>query len=129
MRMICVTQETINTEHTTEMTEKPSSIRNLGPASDAFYARAGITTAEEIRELGPDEAYLRALKAGGRPHFIGYYVLVMGLQGRPWNDCQGKEKEALKVRFNAIKAQLGPKDRGLSDLEKELNQLGVVKRG
>lgn len=109
------------------MTDKPSSIRNLGPASDAFYARAGITTADELRELGPDEAYLRALKAGGRPHFIGYYVLVMGLQGRPWNDCKGKEKDALKLRFEAIKAKLTPEDKGLSELEKELARLGVVR--
>ena len=110
------------------MSEKPSSIRNLGPASDAFYARAGITTAEEIRELGADEAYFRALKAGGRPHFIGYYVLVMGLQGRPWNDCQGKEKAALKERFEAIKARLEPKDRALAGIERELDALGVRKR-
>ena len=110
------------------MSEKPSSIRNLGPASDEFYARAGITTADELRELGPDEAYFRALKAGGKAHFIGYYVLVMALQGRPWNDCKGKEKDALKVRFEAIKARLTPADKGLSALEKELNMLGVVKK-
>lgn len=110
------------------MSEKPSSIRNLGPASDAFYARAGITTADQIRDLGPDEAYFQALKAGGKPHFIGYYVLVMGLQGRPWNDCQGKEKDALKVRFEAIKARLTPQDAGRSELEKELNALGVIER-
>lgn len=110
------------------MTGKPSTIRNLGPASDAFYARAGITTAEEIRELGADEAYFRALRAGGRPHFIGYYVLVMGLQGRPWNDCRGAEKEALKARFAAIKERLAPADAALAGLEKELNILGVVKR-
>lgn len=110
------------------MSEKPSSINNLGPASDEFYARGGITTAEELRELGPDEAYFRALKAGGKPHFIGFYVLVMALQGRPWNDCKGKEKDALKVRFEAIKARLTPEQEGLSVLEKELNALGVVER-
>jgi hypothetical protein len=110
------------------MSEKPSSIRNLGPASDEFYARAGFTTADRLRELGPDEAYFQALQAGGKPHFIGYYVLVMGLQGRPWNDCQGKEKDALKVRFEAIKARLTPADAALSLIEKELNVLGVVER-
>jgi DNA transformation protein len=110
------------------MSEKPSSIRNLGPVSDAFFGRAGITTADQLRALGADAAYLQALKVGGRPHFIGYYVLVMGLQGRPWNDCQGKEKEALKLRFEAIKAQLTPTDKGLSELEKHLDQLGVVER-
>lgn len=110
------------------MSEKPSRIKNLGPASDEFYARGGITTADQLHELGPDEAYFRALKASGKPHFIGFYVLVMALQGRPWNDCKGKEKDALKVRFEAIKARLTPADKGLSALEEELNALGVVAR-
>ncbi len=110
------------------MSEKPSSIKNLGPASDEFYARAGITTADELRDLGPDEAYFQALQAGGKPHFIGYYVLVMALQGRPWNDCKGKEKDALKVRFDAIKARLATQAPSQSKIEKELDLLGVVKR-
>lgn len=110
------------------MTDKPSSIRNLGPASDTFYARAGITTAEELRALGPDEAYFRALRAGGTAHFIGYYSMVMGLHGRPWNDCRGKEKDALKARFEAIKARLSPQDAAVAGIEKELNALGVVRR-
>ena len=82
-----------------------SSIPNLGPASEAAFARAGITSAEEVREMGADAAYMRLLEAGSQPHFIGYYVLVMGLQGRPWNDCQGAEKKALRVRFDALKRQ------------------------
>lgn len=109
------------------MSDKPSSIKNIGPAGDEFYGRAGITTADQLRELGPDEAYFRALKAGGSAHFIGYYVMVMGLQGRPWNDCQGAEKEALKKRFNAIKARLksSPATGPSSALERELNALGL----
>lgn len=74
------------------MPDPVSSIPNLGPASAAAFAKAGIHTAEEIRALGADEAYRRLLLAGSQPHFIGYYVLMMGLQGRPWNDCQGDEK-------------------------------------
>ena len=109
------------------MSEKPSTIRNLGPASDAFFARAGISTAEEIRTLGADESYFRGLKAGGKPHFIGYYVLVMGLQGRPWNDCRGKEKAKLKERFEAIKSRLGDQGTSVTGIEKELDALGVVK--
>ena len=110
------------------MSEKPSSIRNLGPASDSFYGRAGIKTADELRELGADEAYYRALRAGGMAHFIGYYSMVMGLQGRPWNDCKGSEKEALKQRFEAIKQRLGDKGKSLTGLEKELDSLGVIDR-
>ena len=37
----------------------------------------------------------RLLEAGGRPHFIGYYVLVLALQGRPWTDIDRAEKAAL----------------------------------
>jgi DNA transformation protein and related proteins len=87
------------------MTSPVSSIPNLGPASEAAFARAGITSAEEIREMGADAAYFALLDAGTQPHFIGYYVLVMGLQGRSWNDCQGEEKKQLRVRFDALKAK------------------------
>lgn len=103
-----------------------SSIPNLGPASEAAFAKAGIHSAEALRALGPDEAYLRLLRSGAAPHFIGYYVLVMGLQGRPWNDCKGAEKAALRERFDAVKAQ-APKQ-GPSDLEAALDFLGVVER-
>ena len=36
------------------MSDPVSSIPNLGPASDAAFARAGIHTAEELRHLGAD---------------------------------------------------------------------------
>ena len=109
------------------MSTPVSSIPNLGPASEAAFARAGIRTAEEVRAMGPDAAYLALMKSGTQPHFIGYYVLVMGLQGRPWNDCQGAEKKALRVSFDALKAQVGSK-KGRSDLEAALDFLGVVER-
>ena len=91
-----------------------SSIRNLGPAFEAECARAGIDSAETLRALGADEAYRRMLAAGTRPHFIGFYVLHMALQGRPWNDCKGKEKEELRARFDALKARTArPQDGAL----------------
>ncbi len=106
-----------------------SSILNLGPASEAAFARAGIATAEEIRAMGPDAAYRALLRSGSAPHFIGYYVLVMGLQGRPWNDCQGAEKAALRQRFDALKAEFtaSPAKRR-SDMDAALDALGVVAR-
>ncbi len=107
-----------------------STIPNLGPASEASFAKAGITTAEQIRDLGADEAYRRWLLAGLPPHFIGYYVLVMGLQGRPWTDCKGAEKIALRKKFDAIKRSVkGTPEKGRSDLEAALNQVGVVMKG
>ena len=105
------------------MAEPVSSIRNLGPAVEAMFARLGITSADQLREIGADEAYRMVLENGARPHFIGYYVLVMGLQGRPWNDCQGEEKEALRTKFDAIKASAQKEDR--SEIEAALDFLGV----
>ncbi|MCB4454397.1 TfoX/Sxy family protein [Leisingera sp. McT4-56] len=100
-----------------------SSIRNLGPAYEEACLRAGITSAEDLRAIGADAAYSRLLQTGTRPHFIGYYVLVMALQGRPWNDCKGKEKEELRKRFDAIKAEARPQHS--SKLLAELDAIGV----
>ncbi|MFN3847221.1 MAG: TfoX/Sxy family protein [Paracoccaceae bacterium] len=111
------------------MSDPVSSIPNLGPATEAAFAKAGIHSAKELRALGADEAYRRLLLAGSQPHFIGYYVLVMALQGRKWNDCKGAEKAALRKRFDAVKASIvGTTEKGRSDLEAALQFFGVVER-
>ncbi|MCB1397103.1 MAG: TfoX/Sxy family protein [Rhodobacteraceae bacterium] len=102
-----------------------SSIRNLGPASEAAFVRAGIPSAEALREMGADAAYAALLRSGERPHFIGYYVLVMALQGRPWNDCKGAEKDALRARFDALKAAHAAQG-GIAGIEAILNEIGVI---
>ncbi|MGR3289699.1 MAG: TfoX/Sxy family DNA transformation protein [Paracoccaceae bacterium] len=108
------------------MNDPVSAIRNLGPASEKLFARAGIRSATQLRDLGADTAYSMMLQSGSRPHFIGYYALVMGLQGRPWNDCQAKEKAALRKKFDALKR--GSHDKGRSDLEAALDIIGVIQR-
>lgn len=103
-----------------------SSIRNLGPAMESALNAAGIATAEDLRAMGADAAYGRMLDNGQRPHFIGYYVLHMALQGRPWNDCKGAEKDALRVKFDALKT--GRFDADRSELEAFLDRIGVTDR-
>ena len=111
-----------------------TSIRNLGPATAAYFAKAGITTAEDLHALGAHEAYRRWLEADQPPHFIGYYVLAMGLQGRPWNDCKGEEKKALRAKFDALKAEVAASQRGKPPaagnlpraLEQALSAIGVL---
>ena len=111
------------------MNDPVSSIPNLGPASDASFARAGITSAEQVRALGGDACYAMLIKSGTRPHFIGYYALVMGLQGRPWNDCIGAEKAQLRVAFDKIKSSASAtKEKGRSDLEAALDAIGVIEK-
>ncbi len=101
-----------------------SSLRNLGPAMEAAFARVGIVTAAQLRALGADAAYERLLRDGHRPHFIGYYVLEMALQGRPWNDCKGDEKAALRIRFDALKSRAIDPDR--TAFEAMMDALGVI---
>jgi hypothetical protein len=105
------------------MSAPVSSIRNLGPAYEQSLAAVGINSAEALRDIGPDAAYAKLLEAGQRPHFIGYYVLVMGLQGRPWNDCKGAEKAALRKSFDALKAKHF--NNNLNALEADLDMIGV----
>lgn len=80
-----------------------TSIKYIGPAQAKALATAGIHDAETLREVGAHEAYGRMLASGHSPHFIGYYALVMALQGRPWNDCKGQEKNDLRVAFDDLK--------------------------
>lgn len=111
--------------------DRISSIRNLGPAMEQAFLRAGIHSARTLRDIGADEGYARLLAAGHAPHFIGYYALVMGLQGRPWNDCRGKEKDELRARFDAIVAQNAARTGLASDahaLEAILDQIGTGQR-
>lgn len=119
------------------MTAPVSDIPNLGPKSEEVFAKAGIHSADALRDLGADAAYKKLILTGTRPHFIGYYALVMGLQGRPWNDCQGDEKAALRKRFDHIKADAqkaaaaAPSDPTNPDappagLAKILDEIGVI---
>lgn len=106
-----------------------TTIRNLGPSTAAAFARVGITSASDLRRIGADQAYARLLRGGDRPHFIAYYALVLGLQGRPWNDARGDEKTALRARFDALKAAVATEAAtGTSALDRALAEIGVLRR-
>lgn len=108
-----------------------STIRNLGPAVEAACARAGIHSAKTLRDLGADAGYAVLLSSGMQPHFVGYYAMVMGLQGRPWNDCHGDEKAALRIRFDHIKSasQAIVTHQNSDDrMDRALAEIGVIPR-
>ncbi|TBN42436.1 competence protein TfoX [Paracoccus subflavus] len=100
-----------------------TTIANIGPATARALIAAGIPDAAALRRIGAHEAYRALLVAGGRPHFIWYYVLEMSLQGRPWNDCQGAEKAALRKRFDSLVAEV--RGQPLTGIEAELDRIGL----
>lgn len=110
------------------MQEPVSAIRNIGPALEKEFSKAGLSFAQQVRDLGADAAYALLLAHGVRPHFIGYYALVMGLQGRPWNDCQGSEKQDLRKRFDKIKATSIKAPAGHDEFERMMDQIGIIER-
>lgn len=109
------------------MVDPISSIRNLGPAMEEAFKKAGIPDADTLRAMDPDQAYAQLLVSGHRPHFIGYYVMIMGLQGRPWNDLGKDEKTQLRTRFDAIKERVKPNKKDHSEIEMILDKIGVRK--
>jgi hypothetical protein len=108
--------------------EPVTAIPDIGPATAAAFARAGTPKAAALRAMGADAADAALPRARERPHFVGYYALVMGLQGRPRNDARGAEKAALRARFEVLKAEpvgAGP----AAGIEPILNEIGLVPPG
>ena len=100
------------------------TLRNIGPSTANALRNAGILDAETFLALGANEAARKLMGAGDRPHFIVYYVLHMTVQMRPWNDCKGAEKAALRARYDALVA--APSTDGMPRaLEDELDRLGL----
>ena len=99
-----------------------TTIRNIGPAMEQALHSAGVSSAEALIEMGSETAYRKLVESGHRPHFIAFYALVMGLQGRPWNDCAGAEKANLRKQFDQIVKEAAPVDNALS---RALDEVGV----
>lgn len=104
-----------------------TEIPNIGPATERALIAAGIPDSARLRRIGAHEAYRALLANGERPHFIGYYVLHMGLLGRPWNDCQGAEKAALRQRFDALVAET--RTTTASGIDAALREIGLLAPG
>lgn len=100
-----------------------TGVPNVGPATAKALIAAGVPDQSALRAMGADEAYRLLLMNGEKPHFIGYYVLHMGLQGRPWNDCRGAEKTALRKRFKALVADI--RGTPFSGIEAALDEIGL----
>ena len=100
-----------------------TTINTIGPATARALIAAGIPDAATLRRVGAHDAYRAMLVAGSKPHFIWYYVMVMALQGRPWNDCRGAEKAVLRARFDALVAEV--RVQPLSGIEAELDLIGL----
>jgi hypothetical protein len=106
------------------MTRPVTAIRNIGPATEKQFQAAGINTAEEIEDMGCDEAYAILIKHGAKPHFMAFVALWMGLEGRPFTSITPEEKVSLRERFDALKSSQAEQSSGLDAF---LNEIGIGK--
>ena len=79
------------------------ALPNLGPASERMLARAGITTAGELRRIGAVEAYVRAEEAGERPSLNLLYALEGALRARHWTRVSRTERVRLLTELEALR--------------------------
>lgn len=87
------------------MVQKPiATLRNLGPRSGMMLAEAGITTLDELEELGPVKAYLRVKAHRPRSASLNLlWALAAGLEDRDWRDLTAEEKASLIAEAKALR--------------------------
>jgi hypothetical protein len=93
-------------------TDKPSSLRNLGPKSDLWLAEVGISTAGELRELGAAAAY-RRLKHWN-PRLVGLnalYAMHAAIEGTHWRAVDDETKARLRAEADVGPPTPRPSDR------------------
>ncbi len=86
-----------------------SELRNLGPACERDLNAAGIFTCEDLKQLGPETAFLQMLVArskqgrGARCCNAAYlYALYGAIHDVDWRDLP----EAKKREFKALTAEI-----------------------
>jgi len=81
---------------------------NLGPKSSAWLIESGISSLQQVRDLGPIEV-CRRLRAAGRPvSLVMAYALEGAVMGCHWNALPWETKQFLKAEFAMMKKALGP---------------------
>lgn len=83
-----------------------AGLPNLGPASQAMLASAGITTIAALRRLGAVEAYRRVRACDIRASLNLLWALHGALTGRRWQDVAREDRLALLLQLDADSARM-----------------------
>lgn len=80
---------------------KIRDMRNMGPKSEAMLNQAGISDADQLRQLGAVAAYLQVLQEGAKPSLNLLYVIEGALTDRDWRDLGHGVRESLIMAMDA----------------------------
>ena len=78
-----------------------SELKGLGPKSQEILARAGITTAAQLREVGSVAAYVRAKKANPGVSLNLLWGLESALTGEHWREVARIHRTSLLLALEA----------------------------
>ncbi len=90
------------------MKSRAQSIRDLeglGPKSEEMLARAGITTVEELQEIGAVVAFVRARRADPGVSLNLLWGLEAALSGLPWQEVARKYRTSLLLAVEAYERE------------------------
>lgn len=80
-----------------------AALRNLGPASQAMLARAGIRSAAQLRELGSVRAYLATRRVCGSQATLNLlWALEGALSDRPWQQVAETDRVSLLMALEDL---------------------------
>jgi DNA transformation protein and related proteins len=72
-----------------------TELRNLGPRSSEWLQAAGITTIEQLREVGAVGAYSFVRSQQPKASLNLLWGLAAGLEDRDWRELTDAQKESL----------------------------------
>lgn len=82
---------------------KLTDLPNIGKAIAADLEKCGITTADELRQTGSKEAFIRIrIHADAGACLNKLCALEGALQGIPWNALPDETKSALKTFYKSL---------------------------
>jgi DNA transformation protein len=95
---------------------KLRDLKGLGPKSEMLLIQVGISTEEELREIGAIRAFIRLKKeCSTKPSLNFLYALVGALEGEHWLNIAKHEKGQLIMELE-----------GYEELEELFNSEGVT---
>ena len=84
---------------------KPLTLKNVGPTSGEWLAKAGIRRRADVIRLGPVEAYLRVKAIWSRASLNLLWALAGAERGVQWNRLAAEDRQRLLLELDAAQAQ------------------------
>jgi DNA transformation protein and related proteins len=88
-----------------------SELKALGPKSQQMLARAGITTLDQLRQLGSVAAYVRAKRANPQASLNLLWGLESALTGEPWQEIARQHRTSLLLALDEYERSATPRAR------------------